>query len=84
MALVLHEAEQMALVIFEYPGTANPGVKGNSRGDFSDKATCGFGNRIIRPISQSIAGAHGFLSIFHGMTFRVCLQILAELVMSCI
>lgn len=37
MTLFLYEAKLMALVIFEYLGTANPGVEENSWGDFSDK-----------------------------------------------
>lgn len=36
MTLFLHEAKLITLVIFEYLGTANPGVKKNSQGDFSD------------------------------------------------
>lgn len=74
MTLFLDEARLMALVIFEYLGTATPGAEENSWGDFSDKVTCYFDNRIIRPISQSAARARGFLSLFHKMTFRACLQ----------
>lgn len=68
----------MALVIFEHLGTANPGVEVNSWGDFSVKVMCYFDNRIIWPNSQSIARAHRFLSVFHQMTFRACLQFLAK------
>lgn len=36
MTLFLREAKLIALVMFEYLGTANPGLKKNSQGDFSD------------------------------------------------
>jgi len=68
----------MALVVFQYPGTANRGVEENSGGDFSDKVTYYFDNRIVWRISQSMARAHRFLSVFHKMTFRACLQFLAK------
>lgn len=63
---------------FEYPDTANLGVEGSSWGDFSVKVLCYFDKRIIWPISQTIARARRFVSIFQKMTFRACLQFLAK------
>lgn len=59
----------MALVMFEYLGTAN------SRGDFPDKAMGDFDERIKWPLSHSTARACGFLSSTKSCAW---LQILAK------
>lgn len=72
MTLVTYKANLMALVVFEYLGTANWGVEENSCADFFTKVQCGFDNRILWLISSK------FIFLFHKLTFCACLQTLAK------